>query len=84
MDAPLTLGFDTSGAYVSAVLLRGADEVLADLYEDMARGQAEALFPLLEDMLARGGAEWRDLSALGVGVGPFLRQPLKRPRKPLF
>lgn len=67
--APLVLGFDTSGPYVSAVLLRG-EEVLADLYENMARGQGEALFPLLEEMLGRAGAEWRDLGALGVGVGP--------------
>ena len=66
---PLVLGFDTSGPYVSAVLLRGGD-VLADLYEDMARGQGEALFPLLESVLERGGAGWRDLDAIGVGVGP--------------
>ncbi len=43
---------------------------MADLYEDMAKGQAEALFPLLEDLLARGGASWKDLSAIGVGTGP--------------
>ena len=68
-DDPLVLGFDTSGPYISAVLLRGT-EVLSDFYEDMARGQGEALFPLLEDLLKRGGAGWRDLHALGVGVGP--------------
>lgn len=68
--APLVLGFDCSGPYISAVLLRGEGEVLSDLHETMARGQAEALFPLLEDMLARGGAGWRDLSALGIAVGP--------------
>lgn len=66
---PLVLGFDTSGPYVSAVLLRGT-EILTDLYENMARGQGEALFPLLEDMLDRSGASWRELDALGVGIGP--------------
>lgn len=68
-DHPLVLGFDTSGPYVSALLLRGSD-VLADLYENMARGQGEALFPLLEGVLERGGATWRDLDAIGVGIGP--------------
>ena len=63
------LGFDTSGPYVSAVLLRGTD-VLSDVYENMARGQGEALFPLLEDLLKRGGATWRDLDVIGLGVGP--------------
>ncbi len=36
----------------------------------MARGQAERLIPLLEDVLRDGGARWRDLGALAVGVGP--------------
>lgn len=67
--SPLILGFDTSGPWCSAVLLQG-DTVLADLYEETARGQGEALFPLLEDMLERGGATWRDLDAIGVGIGP--------------
>ncbi|WP_324751817.1 tRNA (adenosine(37)-N6)-threonylcarbamoyltransferase complex dimerization subunit type 1 TsaB [Roseovarius sp. Pro17] len=69
MSDALILGVDTSGPYCSAVLLKGG-EVVSDLYEDMPKGQAEALFPLLEDLMARGGATWRDLSALGVGTGP--------------
>ncbi len=36
----------------------------------MQRGQAERLMPLLEDVLAECGVAWRDLTALGVGVGP--------------
>jgi len=36
----------------------------------MARGQAEALMPLLERLLAQAGCVWGDLAALGVGVGP--------------
>ena len=66
---PLILGFDTSGPWCGAVLTRGT-EVLADFYVDMAKGQAEQLFPVLEDILQRGGAQWRDLSAIGVGIGP--------------
>lgn len=36
----------------------------------MARGQAERLIPLLEEMLEDEGFAWGDLTALAVGVGP--------------
>ena len=36
----------------------------------MARGQAERLVPMLEEMLAEAGLGWRDLDALGVCTGP--------------
>lgn len=69
MSEPLILGVDTSGSYCSAVLLQGG-VVLSDMYEAMTKGQAEALFPLLEDLMSRGGVGWRDLAAIGVGTGP--------------
>ncbi|MDQ2094674.1 tRNA (adenosine(37)-N6)-threonylcarbamoyltransferase complex dimerization subunit type 1 TsaB [Rhodalgimonas zhirmunskyi] len=68
-DTPLVLGFDTSGSYCAAALLRG-DESLATRHEDMGRGQAERLMPMLEEMLAEVGVDWRDLGRIGVGVGP--------------
>lgn len=68
-NGPLVLGFDTSGGWCRAALLRG-DVVLAARDEAMARGQGERLMPLLEEVLAEGGLAWRDLAALGVGVGP--------------
>lgn len=36
----------------------------------MARGQAESLFPTLEDLMGKAGMAWQDLDAIGVGVGP--------------
>jgi tRNA threonylcarbamoyladenosine biosynthesis protein TsaB len=36
----------------------------------MAKGQAEALVPLLEQVLADAGKAWGDLAALAVGTGP--------------
>ena len=36
----------------------------------MKRGQAEALFPLIEEVLAAAGWRWNMLDAIGVGVGP--------------
>jgi len=65
----LILGFDTSAACCAAVLLSG-DRVLVVRHEDMAKGQAERLMPLLEEVLAEAGVSWQDLTALGVGIGP--------------
>lgn len=66
---PVILAFDTSVAHCAAALMRG-DTVLAMTCEGMARGQAERLFPLLDDMLDAAGLGWSDLDALGVGTGP--------------
>lgn len=38
--------------------------------EEMARGQAERLLPLLEELLGAHGKVWSDLAAIGVGTGP--------------
>lgn len=65
----VVLGFDTSAAHCAAALVQG-DTLLAELHEDMARGQAERLLPLLEQVLSIGGKGWHDLDALAVGVGP--------------
>lgn len=67
--APLVLGFDTSAGHCAAALLRG-NEVLSSRLEEMTRGQAERLMPLLEEVLAEGETAWKDLDAIGVGVGP--------------
>ena len=69
MPDTLSLGFDTSAAHCAAALLQG-DRVLIQRHEDMARGQAERLFPLLEEMLTSAGVDWRDLSVIGCGTGP--------------
>ena len=36
----------------------------------MAKGQAERLIPLLEELLTEAGIAWRDLCAIGVSTGP--------------
>ncbi|MBZ0128801.1 MAG: tRNA (adenosine(37)-N6)-threonylcarbamoyltransferase complex dimerization subunit type 1 TsaB [Rhodobacteraceae bacterium] len=66
---PRILAFDTSAAHCAAALLCGG-RITAERIEIMAKGQAERLFPMLEEMLADGGLAWRDLSALAVGTGP--------------
>jgi tRNA threonylcarbamoyladenosine biosynthesis protein TsaB len=62
------LAFDTSAAHCAAALLWG-DRVVLRL-EEMQKGQAERLFPMLEEILTEGGVAWRDLAAIAVGTGP--------------
>ncbi len=69
MTNPLVLSFDTSAAHVAAALLCG-DQILARKVEEMKRGQAERLMPLLEEVVSEGGKSFADLDAIGVGVGP--------------
>ena len=66
---PLVLSFDTSAAHCAAALLLG-ETVLNERLEPMHKGQAERLFPLLEQVLAENGKHWSDLDAIGVCVGP--------------
>ena len=66
---PLFLGFDTSAAHCAAALLCG-DAVISERIEPMQKGQAERLMPLLEEVLSDANANWSDLTAIGVGIGP--------------
>ena len=66
---PLILAFDTSAAHCAAALIRGKT-LLARQSEDMGRGQAERLVPLLNELIRGAGHDWSDLSALAVGIGP--------------
>ena len=68
-DRFLTLAFDTSAAHCAAALLLG-DQLLEDETVEMAKGQAEAIMPMLEALLTRHGFHWADVTTLGVGIGP--------------
>lgn len=68
-DTPLTLGIDTSAAHCAAALVLG-DTILAARHEDMAKGQAERLMTLIQDVLADAEKTVQDLAAIGVGTGP--------------
>ncbi|TGN47811.1 tRNA (adenosine(37)-N6)-threonylcarbamoyltransferase complex dimerization subunit type 1 TsaB, partial [Paracoccus liaowanqingii] len=65
----IVLGFDTSAAHCAAALLQGG-ALVAARHEDMAKGQAERLMPMLEELLVEAGLGWRDLDVIGVGTGP--------------
>lgn len=66
---PRILAFDTSGPHCAAAVLIG-DRIVASRCEEMGRGQAERLFPMLEEVLGEAGIAWKDLDAIGVGTGP--------------
>ncbi|WP_282603590.1 tRNA (adenosine(37)-N6)-threonylcarbamoyltransferase complex dimerization subunit type 1 TsaB [Paracoccus sp. PARArs4] len=69
MPDRLTLGFDTSAAHCAAALLRG-DRLLASRHEEMAKGQAERLMPMIEELLSEAGVTFRQIDVIGVGTGP--------------
>ncbi|MEL6521128.1 MAG: tRNA (adenosine(37)-N6)-threonylcarbamoyltransferase complex dimerization subunit type 1 TsaB [Pseudomonadota bacterium] len=66
---PTILAFDTSAAHCAAALLSGG-QIVAEAREEMARGQAERLTPMLQDLLDQQGVVWREIDAIGVGTGP--------------
>lgn len=67
-DLPI-LAFDTSAAHCAAAVLSGG-RITAARHEEMAKGQAERLMPMLLDCLAEAGLAWSDLGAIAVGTGP--------------
>ncbi len=66
---PLILAFDTSAAQCAVALVCGT-ETLGQAVEDMTKGQAERLIPMVEEVLNAAGKSWKDLELIGVGVGP--------------
>ena len=62
------LAFDTASAHCAACLIMD-DKVIVRV-DQMAKGQAEHLMPMLEAVLAENGLTWADLDANGVGTGP--------------
>lgn len=46
------------------------DEILYQKSETVPKGQAERLFPLLEEALEHNHTTWNDLDTIAVGIGP--------------
>lgn len=69
MNDPIILALDTSGPHCSVALRKGAHQ-WAMRHEDMKRGQAEKLVPLIEEMFEEEGVSWSDLGLIAVGIGP--------------
>lgn len=65
----LVLAIDTSTSACSAALWRDG-AVLARRLRDMARGQSEALIPMVAEVMAEAGLGFAALDLLAVTVGP--------------
>lgn len=64
------LAFDTSMAACSAAILHDGAASPIQRFERMERGHAEALFPMIEAVMAEAGCGFGDLARLAVTVGP--------------
>ncbi|RIA55363.1 tRNA (adenosine(37)-N6)-threonylcarbamoyltransferase complex dimerization subunit type 1 TsaB [Dichotomicrobium thermohalophilum] len=62
------LAFDTSMAACSAAVWR--DGVVARRFQAMSRGHAEALFPMIREVMTEAGVSFADLHAIAVTRGP--------------
>lgn len=62
------LAFDTSMAACSTAVWR--DGVVAHRFQAMSRGHAEALLPMIREVMAEAGATFANLRAIAVTRGP--------------
>ena len=62
------LAFDTSGPYCMAALVH--DGQVATRTDKMAKGQAEHLMPMLQNMLQSQNMDFDDLDGIGVSQYP--------------
>ena len=65
----IILAVDTALGACSATVLSG-DRVLAHEHRDMARGHAEALAPMVEDVMRRADLAFSGIERIGVTTGP--------------
>jgi tRNA threonylcarbamoyladenosine biosynthesis protein TsaB len=63
------LGIDTALGACSAAVMSG-DRVLAQAHEEMVRGHAEALAPMVERVMREAGVAFSELERLAVTTGP--------------
>ena len=65
----LFLSIDTSAAHCAAALLCGG-QIIASHANEMHKGQAETLGPLVTEMLTLVGKSIEEVTYIGVGIGP--------------
>ena len=68
MRPPTIIAFDTSGPACAAALFHAGR--ITTRTDEMAKGQAEHLMPMLSEMIDGAGLTWGDIDGIGVGIGP--------------
>ncbi|MGN1079159.1 MAG: tRNA (adenosine(37)-N6)-threonylcarbamoyltransferase complex dimerization subunit type 1 TsaB [Alphaproteobacteria bacterium] len=63
------LAIDSAHGTCSAAYFNG-DKVVSEIVEEMERGQAERLLPMVQDVLKRAGAGFEEIEAVAVTTGP--------------
>ncbi|MDA4846309.1 tRNA (adenosine(37)-N6)-threonylcarbamoyltransferase complex dimerization subunit type 1 TsaB [Hoeflea poritis] len=67
----ITLAIDTSARLCAACVYDAAHEaVLGQAIEDIGRGHAERLFPVIDQALGAASTAYDDIGRLGVCIGP--------------
>jgi tRNA threonylcarbamoyladenosine biosynthesis protein TsaB len=69
MSNPVILAAETALGTCSVAVLTG-EEILAHSFEEMARGHAERLAPMVEETMAKAGIKFSQLDRLAVTTGP--------------
>lgn len=69
MPAVIILGIDTSTTGCSAAIWSDGG-IVAHRFEEMERGQAERLNPMIREVMADSGRGFGDIDAVAVTVGP--------------
>lgn len=63
------LSLDTAASACSCALWQ-KDRITHWRFEEMQRGHAQALLPMIDDLMKDSGLDFKDLTALGVTIGP--------------
>lgn len=64
-----TLAFDTAANSVSVAILKDR-KILTEVYREMERGQGEALFPMIQDIIEGNELSPADIGRVAVAIGP--------------
>lgn len=67
----LLLAIDTAGVACSvAILDTEADVIVSSVSENLGRGHAERLMAMIDEVLAAGRVEMKQIGRIAVGIGP--------------
>ncbi len=67
----MILAIDTSGPICSAAFLdSGSGQIIVQRSDDIGRGHAELLLPMIDELMESKNLKWNDVEAVGCSTGP--------------